>query len=301
MVTKNDLPLNADDAVMRLAESAHDVPLDAALSPGVAFGLLPAAVLRRSGRKPSPEKRVRILEAAVQLFTTRDYHEVLMEHVAEQAGVGKGTVYRYFPTKEALFLELVHLAVDRASEVIRAGINPLDPAVLRLRRAVAMTLEYFRRNEPFLAILYHDKVFRCCKERKDLDLKRAELRGFFARLLAEGIAEGTIRSDMEPALGAVVIMASIRGVLRNYGLQRTSDQLAEQLLAIVIEGVAPRSGGAADLPSRSSTQLTSLDPETLARLDPLASLNELEGEHATAPAPSVANSDPMAATGNESA
>jgi len=230
---------------------------------------------RRSGRKPSPEKRLKILEAAVRLFTTRDYHEVLMDHVAEQAGVGKGTVYRYFPTKEGLFLELVHLAVDRASEVIRSGINSPEPPLKRLRRAVAMTLEYFRLNEPFLAILWHDKVFRCCQERKELEKKRSELRGFFARLLAEGIADGTVRPDMEPAIGGMIIMGAIRSLLRNFGSTRSSEQLADQIVTILIEGVQVRPAPEARPAMRPSARIAALDAETLAKLDPLISLNEL--------------------------
>jgi len=233
---------------------------------------------KRLGRKPSPEKRRKILEAAVKLFTTRDYHEVLMDNIAEHAGVGKGTVYRYFPTKEALFLELVNLAVERISEVILEGIDSPAPAIVRLRRGVAMTLEYFRRNEPFLAILYHDKVFRCCRERRDIDERRKQLGGFFVRLIAEGIAERSIRADLEPALAAVVLMAAIRGVLRNFGVQRTSEQLTEQVLSIFIDGVAHCRDGDRASARAGDTEWT-LDPDTIAKLDPLRSLTREEDEN----------------------
>ncbi len=238
---------------------------------------------RKPRRKPCPEKRIRILNAAVQLFTTRDYHQVLMEHVAEKAGVGKGTVYCYFKTKEDLFLELVTLAVDRASEVIREGIAYPAPVTKRLRRAVAMTLEYFRKNEAFYSILYHDKVFRFCREREGLDKKRAELRGFFIQLLAEGIAEGSIRSDIEPAFAAVILMTSMRASLRSFGGERTSEQLSEQILKIFLEGTEHRER---PRPTRKHKRTDSeesenpashsptLDSDTIARLDPLAALSE---------------------------
>ncbi|MCZ7646446.1 MAG: TetR/AcrR family transcriptional regulator [Planctomycetota bacterium] len=231
---------------------------------------------RRCGRKPSPEKRLKILEAAVKLFTSRDYHVVLVEDIADQAGVGKGTVYRYFPTKEALYLELVNLAVDRASEVIADAAERSESAPRRLRRAVAMTLEYFRINEPFLQILWHDKVFRTCRERKDLGKKRAEVRDCFARILAEGIAEGSFRSDMEPAVGAMILMASIQSFLRNFAAQRTTEQMTDQLMSIFVDGAAPRAERR--VPDRASgTYVPALDPATVGRLDPLAALRELGG------------------------
>ena len=54
------------------------------------------------GRQKSDEKRDEILAAAEKEFARRDFHLVLMDDVAARAGVGKGTLYRYFPTKDEL-------------------------------------------------------------------------------------------------------------------------------------------------------------------------------------------------------
>ncbi len=50
----------------------------------------------------SPDKREAILDAAVRLFAERGYHGTPMPLLAEEAGVGAGTMYRYFPSKEEL-------------------------------------------------------------------------------------------------------------------------------------------------------------------------------------------------------
>lgn len=62
-------------------------------------------------------RRDTILEAAAQLFAAGRYDEVTMVSIARRAGVAKGTVYLYFPTKEALFLEHArdHIAAFFAS------------------------------------------------------------------------------------------------------------------------------------------------------------------------------------------
>ena len=52
-------------------------------------------------RERDPRRGQQILEAAAQLFATHRYHEVRMEDVAAEAGVAKGTIYRYFKDKEA--------------------------------------------------------------------------------------------------------------------------------------------------------------------------------------------------------
>lgn len=63
-------------------------------------------------RRPAPttergfDKREAILEAALTLFVERGFHGAAVPEVAERAGVGAGTIYRYFASKEALVNEL---------------------------------------------------------------------------------------------------------------------------------------------------------------------------------------------------
>ncbi|HSE95553.1 MAG TPA: helix-turn-helix domain-containing protein, partial [Methylomirabilota bacterium] len=52
-------------------------------------------------------KRTQILEAASRVFGAGVYHLVNMDEIAHVAGVGKGTLYRYFPSKEDLYLAIV--------------------------------------------------------------------------------------------------------------------------------------------------------------------------------------------------
>lgn len=70
-------------------------------------------------------------------------------------------------------------------------------------------------------------------------------------------------------------MGSIRGLLRNFGSTRTSEQLAEQLLTVFVDGAAARPGLASRSPMKPTAQIAQLDPATVAKLDPLASLNDL--------------------------
>ena len=54
-------------------------------------------------------KRKKIIESASQLFSRMNYHEVMMEDVAKQAAIAKGTVYNYFETKEDLYFSIMKL------------------------------------------------------------------------------------------------------------------------------------------------------------------------------------------------
>ncbi len=73
----------------------------------MSVAVAPQLPARRRGRPPIAGLRDDILRAAEAVFTRHEYHQVQMDQVAEACGVGKGTLYRYFPSKRALYLAVV--------------------------------------------------------------------------------------------------------------------------------------------------------------------------------------------------
>jgi TetR/AcrR family transcriptional regulator, repressor of fatR-cypB operon len=69
-------------------------------------------------------KRQAILDAALELFSERGFHGTAVPLVAEKAGVGAGTVYRYFESKEALVNALYQACKETMGRVLLAGLTP---------------------------------------------------------------------------------------------------------------------------------------------------------------------------------
>ena len=74
-------------------------------------------------RERKEHKRVSILRAATDLFVEKDFHHVLMDEVAAGAGVGKGTLYRYFPAKEDLYLAAIFAGWERLHEELQLVVS----------------------------------------------------------------------------------------------------------------------------------------------------------------------------------
>ena len=70
------------------------------------------------GRKKTNETRLAIVRCAAEIFSQREFHEVLTDDIAHRLGIGKGTIYRYFGSKEELYLA-----------AIGEGLNGLHAAV----------------------------------------------------------------------------------------------------------------------------------------------------------------------------
>lgn len=66
-------------------------------------------------------RRRTIIEAAIQVFSSKGYHNTRMEEIATVAGIGKGTIYEYFDSKLQLFQEMLESSLQSYYESVDAG------------------------------------------------------------------------------------------------------------------------------------------------------------------------------------
>ncbi|MER5500616.1 MULTISPECIES: TetR/AcrR family transcriptional regulator [unclassified Streptomyces] len=90
------------------------------------------------------ERRAQLLAVAAQLFAAHPYDDVLMEGVAERAGVSRALLYQHFPSKRDLFAVLYQQV---ASELLaRSRFDPADTLVEQLTEGLDAHIEYFAEN-----------------------------------------------------------------------------------------------------------------------------------------------------------
>src|SRR5215207_6909978 len=97
-------------------------------------------------RTLDPARGQQILDSAAELFARRHYHEVRMDDIAQQAGVAKGTLYRYFQDKEDLYLALLlgcsQRLIEEVKSQVRGQARPEDKLLLFVTKAV----RFFERS-----------------------------------------------------------------------------------------------------------------------------------------------------------
>ncbi|MBK7641893.1 MAG: TetR/AcrR family transcriptional regulator [Planctomycetes bacterium] len=160
-------------------------------------------------QKPNEQKRRRILAAAAGLFAERPFHDVRLEEVAAQAGVGKGTIYIYFPGKEELYLALVDEGFTQlVAQLSERHIQAQGSARAALR-AILAALVHFAVEFPHLAELMRSNAggpgTRSSKARSEL-----------TQMLEETLRRGIRRrefSDPHPELTALCIPGLVRSVM----------------------------------------------------------------------------------------
>lgn len=155
--------------------------------------LTPPDPLPRSPTRPprsSSQTRDRLARAALDLFTTRGYHETTTPLIAARAGVAEGTIYRHFPSKEDLLNEVFRAAVRAFLEPVKAA-DPTQPCRERLD-GIALRWGVIAAANPALVRLVFDQTFtRFLDERSRAALR--DLRGQIEQTVASGKAAGDVR------------------------------------------------------------------------------------------------------------
>ena len=99
----------------------------------------------------------RSCSAAEVIFTHHDYHEVLMEDVARACGVGKGTLYRYFPSKRDLYVAVMFEGIEHLHDELQVVIDtPATPA-RKIERLVRCILAHFWDRRFFFALIHRNE------------------------------------------------------------------------------------------------------------------------------------------------
>jgi AcrR family transcriptional regulator len=156
----------------------------------------------RKPRADALRNRERVLEAAKAVFSAGG-SEASLEAVAKRAGVGIGTLYRHFPTREALFEAVYRREVQQLTELAEALKNDVAP-VEALRRWLRSNVEFVATKKGMLAALAltvnsSSELYAGTFER---------LTTAVGALLERAVAAGEIRADIsaEDVLRALIGM-----------------------------------------------------------------------------------------------
>jgi len=96
------------------------------------------------------DKRVKILEAAITLFTRQGFHQTKLDEVAKQAEIAKGTLYLYFKGKEDLFVQCLIDGFEKSMDSTREAIASSESTSVRLSKLLDLQAELFRHNGPLI-------------------------------------------------------------------------------------------------------------------------------------------------------
>jgi AcrR family transcriptional regulator len=200
------------------------------LSP-VTFSFMPRKPSKRSERKPrsdAQQNRDRILEVAKKAFT-RSGADASLDDIAKQAGVGPGTLYRHFPTRDALIEAVYHSEVEKLAAAQRE-LSAYLPPIEALRAWMMLFVDYIATKQ-IIASALNSVVGGPSRL---YDSSRVQVTGAIDALVKTGVKSGAIRKDLEP----FDLLRALIGV-SNVATGPDWQESARRLVDILIKGSRP--------------------------------------------------------------
>jgi AcrR family transcriptional regulator len=189
------------------------------------------------GRVRTESKRREILEAASRVFAARPFHEVLIDDVAAGARVGKGTIYRYFDTKDDLYFSTILHGFDTLSDGLEKALASESSPVARLERIAREVIAYFSARRYLATLLQNERRF----ERRDEEMRKR--RDVVNRLVTECLLEGIERRQLrglDVRLGAELFRGMVRSAVWLEPPVEDPAELAKTIVEIFVRGTEKR-------------------------------------------------------------
>lgn len=211
------------------------------------------------------QRRDSIVDAAERFFFTKGFPTTTIDEIAEAAELSKGTIYLYFKNKEELYVAIVQRGMHFLTELFREAIAK-SPTGKEKVRAIGQALLMFYERQPhhFKALFYHHDSPSCPVPDVDrggplikaLIHDREELYAFSVEAIRSGIADGSIRPDVDPVKATIVFVSMILGLVRMVSVEekfllKRFNLSAEDLIKAAFEMIGrPLTGPRQQKPSK---------------------------------------------------
>jgi len=184
------------------------------------------------------EKRDAIIEQAIRTFSECGYRDTDVQVIADRAGVGKGTVYRYFRSKEDLFWATSLEVIQRMGQCVFEAMEGVDGACAKIRAAAVAHGQFFETNPHCLELTIQERAEFCGsgpesqREQHDILISR------MGEVIQQGIESGELR-PVDPRQTTLAMGCLLYGtaVLGGYLKSVAFGQLAEYAIDIFLQGI----------------------------------------------------------------
>ena len=187
-------------------------------------------------------RRESVIQAAIEVFSKKDFKTANISEIAQKAGVADGTIYQYFRNKEDLFFSIPVEKTNEFRSQLELHLDGISGAFNKIRKFVWYFLYFFKTNPGYGRILMLEM-------RVSRSFIKTETYGFLKQsvspimdIIAEGQNEGVIRKDTDIYILRHLILGTLEHMVSRWLLKGEKYDLLEhhqEVSRILIDGLRP--------------------------------------------------------------
>lgn len=208
---------------------------------------------QRARTKRAPNKRERILRAAIRVFARKGFYAARVSEIAKAAGVADGTIYLYFKNKDDVLVSIFEDRITKLIGVLRKEIEVEAPFEAKFRRVIELQLGLLEGQRD-LAEVVTVNLRQSSRLLKQFAAPRfTEYLDVIAGLVADGQRQGVVRKDIHPRVLSRALWGALDGIAVTWALSRPEEgrvstppepshlqKAASQVASVFLEGVRAR-------------------------------------------------------------
>ncbi|MCF7853174.1 MAG: TetR/AcrR family transcriptional regulator [Candidatus Pacebacteria bacterium] len=189
---------------------------------------------------PKKDKRQIILNSAEELFVSRRFDQVTLEDIRIKAKVGKGTIYRFFQSKEDLYAHVLLAGLDTLYETLSRTTQDPGTHEEKLKAAAQALEQFFRHRRGVFRPLYGGdarRMMRTGNWRAEFRARKHRILEPIAAAIREGIVDGRFRATLPPEAAARIFMSVVREGVAVEEREGTPPVSTDELLSLFLSGI----------------------------------------------------------------
>ncbi|WP_165000295.1 TetR/AcrR family transcriptional regulator [Anaerophilus nitritogenes] len=158
------------------------------------------------------EKQTIIIQAAMKIFCKDGFHKAKVSEIASKAGIGKGTLYEYFKSKQDLFLKMIQYYTDVYFHQLVESMKNEESVIDKLKIYIVLEEECIKQYGDLAHIFIQESQHIGIEIKKIMQRQREAKVQFIASIIKEGIHQNLFR-DIDPYLSALIFIGSVHQIL----------------------------------------------------------------------------------------
>lgn len=153
--------------------------------------------------RATPERREKILEVGIEEFASKGYENANINVIAKNAGISIGLMYKYFATKEDLFITCIHRGCEILDSALEEIMASDDKILVKAEKVIRTTCYHSKKNANYIK-LYNEITSEKSAETAKMLAQEIEFNTSrkYTTAIAQAFAKNDVRQDLDPRLFA---------------------------------------------------------------------------------------------------
>jgi AcrR family transcriptional regulator len=186
-----------------------------------------------------------IIDAAARVFGERGYHGASTQAIADVLGMRQASLYYYFASKEAALEVVCARGAEGHAEAADTIVAGADAPLVKLAKLIAAHLAPNETKRDYVKVFINERRYLPTASRRRIGRVSRRIERNFEHVIRAGIADGSMRSDIDPHLAMLSVLGMCNAVINWRGADQAVevDKIAMEFAKLIANGLAVRGKG----------------------------------------------------------